>query len=587
MARRTGIFAQMQREIARQQREQQRAEAAHIRQQAQAHLAAERAEREALRTQAAALRLGEQRARASARQQAEAEKQRRQAHVELQQARVAERNADIEASVSELDQLLSATLEVDDYIDFETLKRTADHPRFDARGLDKPTPTPTYRRYPSEPIFAQFTPPEPTGLSKLFGGKKRHAQEMGAAQQRFGEVHADWRRQIASVQQWNAGLDRKRDLAEKTRGEALAAARADFEQQCATRDREIAKHNADVQALADAFLAKDPQAIVQYFTLVLANSDYPKGFPQQYRLAYVPESSQLVIEYELPTMDCVPRVRAVRYVKSKDEITTTPRPARETRAIYASVVAQMTLRTLHEVFEADRSKILETVVFNGIVTTTDPGTGHEIKPCLVTVRTTRDVFLQLDISRVESLACLERLNASVSKKPGELAPVRPVLEFDMVDKRFVEETDVLTGLDQRPNLLELSPSEFEALIQNLFSAMGLDTKQTRPSRDGGVDCVAFDPRPIFGGKVVIQAKRYRNTVEVSAVRDLFGTLQNEGASKGILVTTSGYGAASFEFASGKPIELIDGSNLLYLLAEHTGLEAKIIEPDQEATFSTV
>jgi len=86
---------------------------------------------------------------------------------------------------------------------------------------------------------------------------------------------------------------------------------------------------------------------------------------------------------------------------------------------------------------------------------------------------------------------------------------------------------------------------------------------------------AYDPRPIFGGKVVIQAKRYRNTVDVSAVRDLFGTLQNEGASKGILVTTSGYGPTSYEFASGKPIELIDGANLLYLLAEHAQLKARI------------
>jgi HJR/Mrr/RecB family endonuclease len=70
------------------------------------------------------------------------------------------------------------------------------------------------------------------------------------------------------------------------------------------------------------------------------------------------------------------------------------------------------------------------------------------------------------------------------------------------------------------------------------------------------------------GDVVIQAKRYKNTVGVSAVRDLFGTLQNEGASKGILVTTSGYGPASFEFARNKPIEFIDGANLLYLLETH-------------------
>src|SRR5271166_5108334 len=141
----------------------------------------------------------------------------------------------------------------------------------------------------------------------------------------------------------------------------------------------------------------------------------------------------------------------------------------------------------------------------------------------------------------------------------------------MADPRFVQEEEVLAGLDSRTNLMDLTPSEFEGLITNLFAAMGLDTRQTRPSRDGGVDCVAFDPRPIFGGKVVIQAKRYKNTVGVSAVRDLFGTVQNEGASKGILVTTSGYGKASFEFANGKPLELLDGGNLLHLLGEHAGI----------------
>jgi restriction system protein len=213
------------------------------------------------------------------------------------------------------------------------------------------------------------------------------------------------------------------------------------------------------------------------------------------------------------------------------------------------------------------------------VDTTDPGSGWRIRPCLVTVRTTRESFSELDLSHIEPLACLKHLSAGVSKSPAELLPVRPVLEFSMVDPRFVAETDALSQLDQRPNLMDLSFLEFEALIQNLFTKMGLEARQTRPSRDGGVDCVAWDPRPIFGGKVVIQAKRYKNTVGVSAVRDLFGTLQNEGASKGILVTTSGYGQASFDFARNKPIELIDGSNLLYLLAEHAGIEAKIVPPD--------
>ena len=70
----------------------------------------------------------------------------------------------------------------------------------------------------------------------------------------------------------------------------------------------------------------------------------------------------------------------------------------------------------------------------------------------------------------------------------------------------------------------------------------------------------------------------KNVVGVSAVRDLYGTVLNEGASKGILVTTSWYRPASFDFANGKPLELLDGANLLHLSKEHAGVDARIIFP---------
>ena len=69
------------------------------------------------------------------------------------------------------------------------------------------------------------------------------------------------------------------------------------------------------------------------------------------------------------------------------------------------------------------------------------------------------------------------------------------------------------------------------------------------------------------GKIVIQAKSYVNTVDVSAVRDLNGTVINEGATKGILVKTSKFGSDSFEFASGKPIDFVDGKSLLELMSK--------------------
>jgi restriction system protein len=291
------------------------------------------------------------------------------------------------------------------------------------------------------------------------------------------------------------------------------------------------------------------------------------------------ESKQLIIERELPIVDVVPDVTIYRYVKARDKIESSPRPMNQRHSIYARLVAQMALRTLHGGFAADAAGILETIVLNCFVDTVDAATGHPVRPYLLTVRTNKEMFNGLDLERVEPITCLKALRAQVSRSPAELVPVRPIVDFNMVDKRFVESTDVLAELDQRPNLMELSPSDFENLITNLFTNMGLETRLTQASRDGGVDCVAWDMRPIVGGKVIVQAKRYKNTVGVSAVRDLYGAVMNEGAAKGILVTTSGYGKSSFDFAEHKPLELVTGSNLLFLLEEHTGVKARIEIPD--------
>jgi len=110
----------------------------------------------------------------------------------------------------------------------------------------------------------------------------------------------------------------------------------------------------------------------------------------------------------------------------------------------------------------------------------------------------------------------------------------------------------------------------------LFKNVGIEGASSHSPRptlitnlaDKGVDAIVYDPTLVTGmGKIVIQAKRYVNTVDVSAVRDLYGTVINEGATKGILVTTSKFGPDSFEFASGKPIDFVDGKSLLELMSK--------------------
>jgi restriction system protein len=481
------------------------------------------------------------------------QKERARLYTESRVTQVDAQNEQIEQDIVVLNTLLHESLSVDTYIDFQTLKQAPQLPAFNPGSLAVAEPPPSPQLY---------MPPEPSGIQKLIpGAKEKYAQQVAQAQGQY-RMHLT-----------------AHGSRESTRQQLLTEAWTAHQHHIAELHQQVSAQHVEIDAFQREFTAGSPSAIVEYFTMVLASSNYPDGFPQHTKLAYVPESKQLVMEYDLPSLEVVPTVGSYKYVKAKDAVTETARPQAQRKTLYTSIVAQVTLRTLFEVFKADRLGYLENVVFNGYVVSVDKGTGRPSRICVVTVRTNRENFLQFDLSKVDPLACLNVLNASVSKNPTELVPVRPVLDFNMVDPRFIEEMDVLSELDKRPNLMELTPSEFESLITNLFQKMGLEARQTQASRDGGVDCVAFDPRPIFGGKVVIQAKRYKNTVGVSAVRDLFGTVQNEGASKGILVATSGYGQASFDFAEGKPLELLSGSNLLYLLFQYAGIEARIVMPE--------
>jgi restriction system protein len=519
-----------------------------------ARMAQQQRERErAARVQLRAVREADRARKAYERAKNLEEKERKRLYAESRGAEVEALNAELESLVDALTNLLRATLDVDDHLDFESLKSEPDLHVFQPGDLAEPEP---------EINPADYSVPPLSALRGLFPGtKSKHAAAIEGAARRYED----------SV--------RARGDRERNREVRLQAARSSHEEEVARVIARTNALNAEVDEFRARFDAREPDAIVEYFSLVLDSSSYPTGFPQHHRIAYVPESKQLVVEYELPTADIVPNAKMYRYVKARDAIEESARPANQIRALYGGVIAQTALRTIHEIFEADREALVDSVVLNGYVSTIDPANGQPVRPHLVTLRTTREVFTELQLEGVDPLACLRGLNAAVSKSPTELVPVRPVLDFNMVDPRFVQESDVLGTMDTRPNLMALSPKEFESLITNLFTKMGLETRQTQASRDGGVDCVAWDNRPIFGGKVVIQAKRYKNTVGVSAVRDLYGTTQNEGASKGILVTTSGYGNASFQFAENKPLELLSGSNLLFLLAEHAGIEARIEPPD--------
>ncbi|HEY8892741.1 MAG TPA: restriction endonuclease [Clostridium sp.] len=280
----------------------------------------------------------------------------------------------------------------------------------------------------------------------------------------------------------------------------------------------------------------------------------------------------------LPNIEAFPSIKEVKYLISKNELKETYQNNAFMEKLFESTIYKLILRVLHEEFEADVISAIDAISFNGWVNYLNKATGNPEDACIASIQVKKETFNAIDLKNVDPKACFKSLKGVSASKLVGITPVQPILTINKYDKRFVESHNVAHTLDDPTNLAAMPWEEFEHLIREVFetefSINGGEVKVTQASRDGGVDAIAFDPDPIRGGKIVIQAKRYTNTVGVSAVRDLYGTVMNEGATKGILVTTADYGPDAYEFVKNKPLTLMNGGNLLYLLEKH-GHKAKI------------
>lgn len=487
----------------------------------------------------------------AAAQQAAADAERHREHhrlyAEARTADAAAANADLQVRLSDLDALLQSTLDVDDHIDLNRFKKPVTVPPFDPGPLGRPLP---------EPAWDSFAPVSPTGLGKVLGGERLVQHQTVTARQAYQDARERW-------------------VAAETRRLRQLAAREQVYQESTRRYRaRIAAYNAEVDRFAAAVAGKDPASVVEYFAMVLGNSVYPDDFPQHFRLAYLPKQRHLLIEYHLPPVEVIPIVKEYRYDRIRDDLAAVPRDEAEVRRRYTGIIAQVALRTIHEVVEADRGGLVARVLFNGIVDTIDRRTGRFVRPCLVSVRTDRETFAAIELRRVDPVACLKHLQAGLSGLPDELAGITPLLEFDReADADFTEEFNVLADIDQRPNLATMPDYEYEQVLADLLGNMGLEMGPATRTANGS-RWLATDPRPIFGGTVVVYAMRGA-PASAAATHSLAGAVAAAGATKGILIAPDGYEPDAHEAVAGRPLELIDGPALLNLLSEHSRIKARI------------
>lgn len=472
-----------------------------------------------------------------------------------------ERTQALRAEWRSLETLLKTAIQHQYVRDWQSLKRSDP--------FSKPRPKkgePNVLPLPAKPEPITF---KPTLIQRLIPSIQRRHRE--AHNQEYESRVRVWQSELDSAMAQNEAA---RQACEQQYKEALAQYTREREQ----FESEQSKWNERIDQQRESYLARDPDALFCYWNDLFSDQPYPDGWPDDVQFGYRPEAKTLVIDYELPHIDRFPRLKEVRYVNSRNEFKDIPVPESQRKKLYDDTLYQIALAGIYKLCHSDTADALASVVFNGWVQSTDKATGTPIRPCILSVQTSKQEFLALNMSQVDPRACFKKLKGVSAARLCDISPVHPVVCLDKHDKRFVDSYAVADSITEATNLASMDWLDFENLIRELFekefSQYGGEVRITQASRDGGVDAVAFDPDPIRGGKIVIQAKRYTNCVGVSAIRDLYGTVLNEGATKGIIVTTADYGADAYEFAKGKPLSLLSGSELLYLLQQH-GYKARI------------
>lgn len=319
-------------------------------------------------------------------------------------------DAEARETVTAVTNLLEATLSAEDRIDWEELRdrREPDPFEFGEPALSPPDATPNvpavlYDYHPPKPWYAGIWP----GANRRWeercatvdaANDHLRAQAETARDQEMARCEQVQAQYAVDVRAWSQRRD---------------AARQRYEAECAVFVQAQREHNSKVDRFKDAFEKGAPQAVAEYLRGVFERSDYPDSFPVGHTVEFDGASRHAAVTLDVPGQGDFPSVTGYTFVRSKREAKPTAMKKREHGDLYERAVAQVVLRTLHEIFEADYVPVVRSAEVNAFVTSVDPATGTDQRTYVAAVSATRDAFLALDLTRLDPVACVKSLSHAV------------------------------------------------------------------------------------------------------------------------------------------------------------------------------
>ena len=149
-----------------------------------------------------------------------------------------------------------------------------------------------------------------------------------------------------------------------------------------------------------------------------------------------------------------------------------------------------------------------------------------------------------------------------------------------------DESDEIQKFTWQEEIIEelqgIAPSAFERLCQRLLRELGFQNVEvTGQTNDGGIDGKGMlRLGGVLSFHVIFQAKRYKDSVSPSVVRNFRGAMVGR-ADKGLIITTGTFTREAKKEAQrdgAPPIDLMDGNDLAEKLKElRLGIDIELVE----------
>jgi len=163
----------------------------------------------------------------------------------------------------------------------------------------------------------------------------------------------------------------------------------------------------------------------------------------------------------------------------------------------------------------------------------------------------------------------EQNGLPLNEEPKPLAASPDTLSPDDMIMQGVKQIEATLVAELLERLKTVHPKRFEAVVVELLKAMGFGGRPgskstvTSYSGDGGIDGIIGEDA-LGLDAIYIQAKRYTDSsVSQPAIQQFVGSMDGEGAHKGVFVTTSTFTKQAIGYVekTSKRVVLIDGPRL--------------------------